>query len=214
MYGDMHIKYLTFLRAQTVLVDGALREGELLIPLPSLEILVLLTFCSPSTGVKSTERVEAVYPLLKDVALSPDMSFCTYKSSSCTFNNILKSRFIKNYNSVKMQTIQMISLNQPYLFLDNRGTKILKLLEPRFIKVYNFSKIQCLLLKLFPLNRHVLNLPSLNFFKQKKIHKVAASNSSGSLDHLNPQYSPAATSVFFDVARTFSKSNCDNVLGT
>ncbi|CAG7876555.1 unnamed protein product, partial [Brassica rapa] len=23
----------------------------------------------------------------------------TYKSSSCTFNNILKSRFIKNYNS-------------------------------------------------------------------------------------------------------------------
>ncbi|KAH0932109.1 hypothetical protein HID58_012919 [Brassica napus] len=82
MYGDMHIKYLTFLRmlsrprAQTVLVDGALREGELLIPLPSLEILVLLTFCSPSTGVKSTERVEAVYPLLKDVALSPDMSFC------------------------------------------------------------------------------------------------------------------------------------------
>ncbi|CAF2141555.1 unnamed protein product, partial [Brassica napus] len=60
MYGDMHIKYLTFLRhllirmlsrprAQTVLVDGALREGELLIPLPSLEILVLLTFCSPST---------------------------------------------------------------------------------------------------------------------------------------------------------------------
>ncbi|WZY70147.1 hypothetical protein YC2023_002387 [Brassica napus] len=63
-------------KAQTMLVDGALREGEPLIPLPSLEILVLLTFSSPSTGVKSTERVKAVYPLLKDVALSPDMSFC------------------------------------------------------------------------------------------------------------------------------------------
>ncbi|CAF1909257.1 unnamed protein product [Brassica napus] len=49
MCGDMHIKYLTFLRAQTILVDGALREGEPLIPLPSFEILVLLTFSSPST---------------------------------------------------------------------------------------------------------------------------------------------------------------------
>ncbi|CDY22922.1 BnaA01g18600D [Brassica napus] len=27
-------------------------------------------------AVQSTERVKAVYPLLKDVALSPDMSFC------------------------------------------------------------------------------------------------------------------------------------------
>ncbi|KAF3566662.1 hypothetical protein DY000_02017050 [Brassica cretica] len=60
MCGDMHIKYLTFLRhllirmlsrprARTILVDGALREGEPLIPLPSFEILVLLTFSSPST---------------------------------------------------------------------------------------------------------------------------------------------------------------------
>ncbi|KAG2287181.1 hypothetical protein Bca52824_046785 [Brassica carinata] len=53
MCGDMHIKYLTFLRARTILVDGDLREGEPLIPLPSFEILVLLTFSSPSTGVKS-----------------------------------------------------------------------------------------------------------------------------------------------------------------
>ena len=46
-----------------------------------------------------------------------------------------------------------------------------------------------------------------------EIPLIAASTSSGSLDHLNPQYSPAATCVFFDVARTFSKSNCDNGLG-
>ncbi|CDY07971.1 BnaC03g35520D [Brassica napus] len=49
MCGDMHIKYLTLLRARTILVDGALREGEPLIPLPSFEIMVLLTFSSPST---------------------------------------------------------------------------------------------------------------------------------------------------------------------
>ncbi|KAG5399933.1 hypothetical protein IGI04_014540 [Brassica rapa subsp. trilocularis] len=90
--GDMHIKYLTFLRhllirmlshprAQTILVDGAFREGEPLIPLPSFKILVLLTFSSPSTGVK---RVETVYPLLKDVALSPDMSFCV----NCLFEGL------------------------------------------------------------------------------------------------------------------------------
>ncbi|KAF2554974.1 hypothetical protein F2Q68_00015852 [Brassica cretica] len=40
-----------------------------------------------------------------------------------------------------------------------------------------------------------------------EIPLIAASTSSGSLDPLNPQYSPAATCVFFDVARTFSKSN-------
>ncbi|KAF3582438.1 hypothetical protein DY000_02032982 [Brassica cretica] len=62
-------------RARTILVDGDLREGEPLIPLPSFEILVLLTFSSPSTGVKSTETVEALYPLLKYVAFSPDMPF-------------------------------------------------------------------------------------------------------------------------------------------
>ncbi|KAH0905994.1 hypothetical protein HID58_037821, partial [Brassica napus] len=44
----------------------------LLIPLPSF-ILVLLTFPSPSTRVKTTEKVEAIYLLLKDMALSPDM---------------------------------------------------------------------------------------------------------------------------------------------
>ncbi|KAG5375381.1 hypothetical protein IGI04_039977 [Brassica rapa subsp. trilocularis] len=36
-------------------------------------ILVLLTFPSPSTRVKTTEKVEAIYLLLKDMALSPDM---------------------------------------------------------------------------------------------------------------------------------------------
>ncbi|KAG2295097.1 hypothetical protein Bca52824_041766 [Brassica carinata] len=77
MCGDMHIKYLTLLRmlsrprARTILVDGALREGEPLIPLPSFEIM-------------STERVEAIYPLLKDMALSPNMPFCV----DCLFERL------------------------------------------------------------------------------------------------------------------------------
>ncbi|CAH8313373.1 unnamed protein product [Eruca vesicaria subsp. sativa] len=61
-------------KAPTILVDGAIREGQPLIPLPSFEILVRLTFPPRSARVKSTERVEAIYPLLKVVALSPDMA--------------------------------------------------------------------------------------------------------------------------------------------
>ncbi|XP_056850266.1 uncharacterized protein LOC130494543 [Raphanus sativus] len=60
-------------RAPAILVDGALREGEPLIPLTSFEILVRLAFPAPDARVESTARVEAIYPLLKDVALSPDM---------------------------------------------------------------------------------------------------------------------------------------------
>ncbi|KAF8090811.1 hypothetical protein N665_0466s0015 [Sinapis alba] len=59
-------------KAQTILVDGALREGEPLIPLPSFEILVRLTLYAPTERVKSAKRLEATYPLLKDVALSPE----------------------------------------------------------------------------------------------------------------------------------------------
>ncbi|KAL0666507.1 hypothetical protein Bca4012_029211 [Brassica carinata] len=44
-----------------------------LIPLISLEILVLLSFPSKSTRVKVSSKGEAIYPLLKDVALSLDM---------------------------------------------------------------------------------------------------------------------------------------------
>ncbi|XP_010552700.1 PREDICTED: uncharacterized protein LOC104823001 [Tarenaya hassleriana] len=57
-------------KSRTILVNGAVRKGERLIPPPSFEILVLLTFPSSSTRVKATERFEAIYPLLKEVALA------------------------------------------------------------------------------------------------------------------------------------------------
>ncbi|CAA7038641.1 unnamed protein product [Microthlaspi erraticum] len=57
--------------ARTILVNGAVREGESLIPPCSFEILVRLTFPAPAARVKSTKRFEAVYPLLKEVALAP-----------------------------------------------------------------------------------------------------------------------------------------------
>ncbi|KAF8098657.1 hypothetical protein N665_0261s0023 [Sinapis alba] len=63
-------KILSNPKAKTILVSGAVRKGERLIPPPSFEILVRLTFPASSARVKATERFESVYPLLKEVALA------------------------------------------------------------------------------------------------------------------------------------------------
>ncbi|CAM8879634.1 unnamed protein product [Rhodiola kirilowii] len=57
-------------KARAILVNGAVRKGERLIPPASLDTLVRLTFPAASARVKATERFEAVYPTLKDVALA------------------------------------------------------------------------------------------------------------------------------------------------
>ncbi|EFH61877.1 predicted protein [Arabidopsis lyrata subsp. lyrata] len=57
--------------AETILVNGVVRDGDWLIPPTSFEILVRLTFPLSSERVKTTERFEAIYPLLKKVALAP-----------------------------------------------------------------------------------------------------------------------------------------------
>ncbi|XP_071686311.1 uncharacterized protein [Rutidosis leptorrhynchoides] len=57
-------------KARTILVNGAVRKGERLIPPSALDLLLRVTFPSSSARVKATERFEAVYPTLKDVALA------------------------------------------------------------------------------------------------------------------------------------------------
>ncbi|GAB4828750.1 hypothetical protein Ancab_018419 [Ancistrocladus abbreviatus] len=57
-------------KARTILVNGAVRKGERLIPPSSLEILMRVSFPASSAQLKATERFEAVYPTLKDVALA------------------------------------------------------------------------------------------------------------------------------------------------
>lgn len=57
-------------KARTILVNGAVRKGERLVPPPALELLMGATFPAPTARVKATERFEAVYPLLKEVALA------------------------------------------------------------------------------------------------------------------------------------------------
>ncbi|XP_071712967.1 uncharacterized protein [Rutidosis leptorrhynchoides] len=57
-------------KARTILVNGAVRKGERVVPPPALELLMGSTFPAPAARVKATERFEAVYPLLKEVALA------------------------------------------------------------------------------------------------------------------------------------------------
>uniref|UniRef100_A0A6N2LHA2 Transmembrane protein 214 n=1 Tax=Salix viminalis TaxID=40686 RepID=A0A6N2LHA2_SALVM len=57
-------------KARTILLSGAVKKGERLVPPSALELLMRLTFPVPSARVKATERFEAVYPTLKEVALA------------------------------------------------------------------------------------------------------------------------------------------------
>ncbi|KAI3779085.1 hypothetical protein L2E82_08563 [Cichorium intybus] len=57
-------------KARTILVNAAVRKGERLMPPFALELLLKVTFPSSSARVKATERFEAVFPTLKEVALA------------------------------------------------------------------------------------------------------------------------------------------------
>ncbi|KAL4339133.1 hypothetical protein GQ457_08G015060 [Hibiscus cannabinus] len=57
-------------KARPILVNGAVRKGDRLVPPSSLDILMRITFPAPSARVKATERFEAIYPTLKEVALA------------------------------------------------------------------------------------------------------------------------------------------------
>ncbi|XP_057530481.1 uncharacterized protein LOC130808935 [Amaranthus tricolor] len=57
-------------KARSILVNGAVRKGERLIPPAEYEILMRVTFPVASARVKATERFEAAYPILKEVALA------------------------------------------------------------------------------------------------------------------------------------------------
>ncbi|XP_056842255.1 uncharacterized protein LOC108850017 isoform X2 [Raphanus sativus] len=68
-----------------LLLNKNVRNGEVLIPPPSFETLVRLTFPPPSARVEgATERFEAIYPLLKEVALAPGS--CALQHNIFTFS--------------------------------------------------------------------------------------------------------------------------------
>ncbi|GER48778.1 hypothetical protein STAS_25965 [Striga asiatica] len=57
-------------KARGILINGAVRKGERLIPPVALELLLHLTFPPTSARLKATERFEAIYPVLKEIALA------------------------------------------------------------------------------------------------------------------------------------------------
>uniref|UniRef100_A0A6M2E9I3 Transmembrane protein 214-A n=1 Tax=Populus davidiana TaxID=266767 RepID=A0A6M2E9I3_9ROSI len=63
-------KILSAPKARSILVSGAVRKGERLMPPSALEILLRATFPPSSARIKATERFAAIYPSLKEVALA------------------------------------------------------------------------------------------------------------------------------------------------
>ncbi|XP_061349361.1 uncharacterized protein LOC133294663 [Gastrolobium bilobum] len=63
-------RIITFPKARPILLNGAVRKGERVVPPLALDSLLRVTFPLPSARVKATERFEAVYPTLKEVALA------------------------------------------------------------------------------------------------------------------------------------------------
>ncbi|KAK8567546.1 hypothetical protein V6N12_006127 [Hibiscus sabdariffa] len=61
---------LSVSKARSILVNAAVRKGERLVPPSSFEILMRATFPAASSRVKATERFEAIYPTVKEVAIT------------------------------------------------------------------------------------------------------------------------------------------------
>ncbi|XP_002527792.2 uncharacterized protein LOC8262524 [Ricinus communis] len=80
-------KILSSPKAPTILVSGAVRKGERLVPPFALEILLRVTFPTSSARVKATERFEAIYPTLKDVALAGSVGSKAMKQVSLQILN-------------------------------------------------------------------------------------------------------------------------------
>lgn len=57
-------------KARTILLNGAAKKGERVLPPVAFDVLMRVTFPASSARLKATERFEAIYPTLKEVALA------------------------------------------------------------------------------------------------------------------------------------------------
>ncbi|KAM1114434.1 hypothetical protein ACFX13_047990 [Malus domestica] len=74
LYRDLILqsveRILSYPKARPILLNGAVRKGEHIVPPSALDLLMRVSFPTPSARVKATERFEAVYPTLKEIALA------------------------------------------------------------------------------------------------------------------------------------------------
>ncbi|THU60872.1 hypothetical protein C4D60_Mb07t17310 [Musa balbisiana] len=69
-------------KARPILLNGAVRKGERLIPPAALDLLMRNAFPASTARVKATERFEAIYPTLKELALAGSPGTKTTKQAS------------------------------------------------------------------------------------------------------------------------------------
>ncbi|KAG6478810.1 hypothetical protein ZIOFF_062254 [Zingiber officinale] len=68
-------------KARTILLNGAVRKGEHIVPPAVLDLLMRATFPASIARVKATERFETFYPTLKELALTGSGTKTTKQAS-------------------------------------------------------------------------------------------------------------------------------------
>ncbi|KAG2587224.1 hypothetical protein PVAP13_5NG126100 [Panicum virgatum] len=75
-------RILSVPKARSILLNGAVRKGERLVPPASFDLFMRATFPVSSARVKATERFEAAYPTVKELALAGPPGSKTVKQAS------------------------------------------------------------------------------------------------------------------------------------
>uniref|UniRef100_A0ACD5VBA6 Uncharacterized protein n=1 Tax=Avena sativa TaxID=4498 RepID=A0ACD5VBA6_AVESA len=69
-------------KARGILLNGAVRKGERLVPAGTFDLFMRGAFPVPNARVKATERFEAAYPIIKELALAGPPGSKTVKQAS------------------------------------------------------------------------------------------------------------------------------------
>ncbi|ONM30292.1 hypothetical protein ZEAMMB73_Zm00001d040010 [Zea mays] len=75
-------RILSVTKARSILLNGAVRKGERLVPPVSFDLFMRATFPVSNARVKATERFEAAYPIIKELALAGPPGSKTVKQAS------------------------------------------------------------------------------------------------------------------------------------
>ncbi|KAJ1282798.1 hypothetical protein BS78_03G079400 [Paspalum vaginatum] len=78
-------RILSLPKARSILLNGAVRKGERLVPPVSFDLFMRAAFPVSSARVKATERFEAAYPTIKELALAGPRGSKTVKQASQQF---------------------------------------------------------------------------------------------------------------------------------
>lgn len=75
-------RILSVPKARSILLNGAVRKGERLVPPVSFDLFMRATFPVSNARIKATERFEAAYPTVKELALAGPPGSKTVKQAS------------------------------------------------------------------------------------------------------------------------------------